>query len=54
MSIYHQLYCIETAEHFELVLAQWLQSHCLQCFVTVGWRQEGHWACKKLSGGMLA
>jgi len=28
-------------------------SVCLQCFDTVG-RQEGHPACKKLSGGVLA
>jgi len=27
---------------------------CLQCFDTVGMRQEGHPACKKLSGGVLA
>jgi len=27
---------------------------CLQCFDTVGWVQEGHPACKKLNGGMLA
>ena len=27
--------------------------NCLQCFDTVGW-QEGHPACKKLSGGVLA
>ena len=27
---------------------------CLQCFVAVGWQQEGHPACKTLSGGMLA
>jgi len=27
---------------------------CLQCFDTVGGRQEGHPACKKLSGGVLA
>jgi len=26
----------------------------LQCFDAVGWGQEGHPACKKLSGGMLA
>jgi len=26
---------------------------CLQCFDAVG-RQEGHPACKKLSGGVLA
>jgi len=26
----------------------------LQCFNTGGWRQEGHPACKKLSGGLLA
>jgi len=26
----------------------------LQCFDSVGWRQEGHPACKKLSGGVLA
>jgi len=26
---------------------------CLQCFDSVGW-QEGHPACKKLSGGVLA
>jgi len=25
-----------------------------QCFDAVGWRQEGHPACKKLSGGVLA
>jgi len=25
-----------------------------QCFDTVGWAQEGHPACKKLSGGVLA
>jgi len=25
----------------------------LQCFDTVGWRQEGHPACKKLSSGVL-
>jgi len=28
--------------------------HCLQCFDAVGWWQEGHPACKKLSGGVLA
>jgi len=27
---------------------------CLRCFDAVGWRQEGHPACKKLSGGVLA
>jgi len=27
---------------------------CLQCFDAVGWATEGHPACKKLSGGMLA
>jgi len=27
---------------------------CLQCFDAVGWQQEGHPACKTLSGGMLA
>ena len=27
---------------------------CLQCFDAVGWRQERHPACKKLSGGVLA
>ena len=27
---------------------------CLQCFDTVGWAKEGHPACKKLSGGVLA
>jgi len=27
---------------------------CLQFFDTVGWWQEGHPACKKLSGGVLA
>jgi len=34
----------------------WLQcvGVCLQCFDTVGWAQEGHLACKKLSGGVLA
>ena len=26
----------------------------LQCFDAVGWRQEGHPACKKQSGGVLA
>jgi len=26
----------------------------LQCFDAVGWAAEGHPACKKLSGGMLA
>ena len=26
----------------------------LQCFNTVGWVEEGHPACKKLSGGVLA
>jgi len=26
----------------------------LQCFDAVGWQQEGHPACKKLSGGVLA
>jgi len=26
----------------------------LQCFDTVGWAAEGHPACKKLSGGVLA
>ena len=26
---------------------------CLQCFDAVGLRQEGHPACKKLSGGVL-
>jgi len=26
----------------------------LQCFNAVGWRQEGHPACKNLSGGVLA
>jgi len=26
----------------------------LQCFDAVGWWQEGHLACKKLSGGGLA
>jgi len=26
----------------------------LQCFDAVGWGQEGHPACKKLSGGVLA
>jgi len=26
----------------------------LQCFDTVGWQQEEHPACKKLSGGVLA
>ena len=26
----------------------------LQCFDAVGWRQEGHPACKKLSGGVMA
>ena len=25
----------------------------LQCFDTVGWRQEGHPACKKLDVGLL-
>jgi len=25
----------------------------LQCFYTVGWRQEGHPACKKLDVGLL-
>ena len=30
------------------------ESSCLQCFDTVGWRQERHLACKKLSGGVLA
>jgi len=25
----------------------------LQCFDAVGWRQEGHPACKKLSGEVL-
>jgi len=29
-------------------------SCCLQCFDAVGWVQEGHPACKKLSGGVLA
>jgi len=27
---------------------------CLQCFDAVGWGQEGHPACKKPSGGVLA
>ena len=27
---------------------------CLQCFDAVVGRQEGHPACKKLSGGVLA
>ena len=27
---------------------------CLQCFDAVGWAAEGHPACKKLSGGVLA
>ena len=27
---------------------------CLQCFDAVGWWQEGHPACKKPSGGVLA
>jgi len=27
---------------------------CLQFFDAVGWRQEGHPACKNLSGGVLA
>jgi len=26
----------------------------LQCFDAVGWGQEGHPACKQLSGGVLA
>ena len=26
----------------------------LQCLDDVGWQQEGHMACKKLSGGVLA
>jgi len=26
----------------------------LQCFDAVGWQQEGHPACNKLSGGVLA
>ena len=29
-------------------------SLCLQCFEAVVGRQEGHPACKKLSGGVLA
>jgi len=29
-------------------------TNCLQCFDTVGWQQEWHPSCKKLSGGMLA
>jgi len=27
---------------------------CLQCFDTVGWHQEEHLACKKLSDEVLA
>ena len=27
---------------------------CLQCFDDVDWAAEGHLACKKLSGGVLA
>jgi len=27
---------------------------CLQCFDAVGWTAEGHPACKKQSGGVLA
>ena len=30
------------------------QALCLQCFDAVGWWQEGHPACKKQSGGVLA
>jgi len=28
--------------------------HCIQCFDTVGWRQEEHPPCKKLSDEVLA
>ena len=31
-----------------------VRSMCLQCFDAVVGRQEGHPACKKLSGGVLA
>jgi len=31
-----------------------IKNYCLQCFDAVDWRQVGHLACKKLSGGVLA
>ena len=31
-----------------------LSTWCLKCFDAVGWAGEGHPACKKLSGGVLA
>jgi len=37
-----------------LLLLSLLLSSCFQCFDAVVGRQEGHPACKKLSGGVLA
>jgi len=38
-----------TCVHISRVLTT-TGNYCLQCFDTVGWRQEGHVACKKYGG----
>jgi len=37
-----------------LFIKCFVQIQCLQCLMLLIGRQEGHLACKKLSGGMLA
>ena len=41
-------------ELFILSLYFYVVLLCFQCFDAVNWQQEGHLACKKLSGGVLA
>jgi len=38
---------VENSSVFSLIR----MASCLQCFDTVGWRQEGHPACKKMGNG---
>ena len=39
---------------FQSMYGKLKESFCLQCFDALVGRQEGHPACKKMMGGMLA
>ena len=45
--------CLTLFIHIRVFTKLLSLSFCFQCFDTVGW-QEGHLACKKRSGGVLA
>jgi len=60
---YHSISIFQDGGHrhlglynYQILLADGfcLQCYCLQCFDAVGWAEEGHPACEKLNGGMLA